>query len=83
MGALLLHWLVAVTGWARADKSLWAATRAVQGQALLLLSSLQHGRRRLCEALTRLGAVLSTCRITAQASRPYALQRALAVTRPP
>lgn len=83
LGALLLHWLVVVNGWQRPDKSLWAATQAVQRQAFTLLSSFQHGRARIAAVLRLLAVVLSTCRITAQANRPYALQRALAVSLPP
>ncbi len=79
LGTVVLHWLVVRAGWQRADKSLWAATQAIQRHAFTLLNSLQHGPARLVELLRMLATVLTTCRISAQASRPYAHQRALAV----
>lgn len=83
LAALLTQWLIAVAGWQRADKSLWQATRAVQGRALALLSSVRHGIRRLTEELHLLGLLLSTCRLTARHDRPLAYQRALALSQPP
>ena len=83
LGAVLLHWLIVVAGWQRADKSLWQATQAVRGRALAVLSSFQHGRARLKQELRLLATILTTCRMTARHARPLAYQRALAVTQPP
>jgi len=83
LAALVVHWLVVVTGWQRADKSVWQQTRAVQGRALTLLSSFRYGARRLRQELHLLAEIAAPCRLTARAARPPAYQRVLTVTQPP
>lgn len=83
LAALLTQWLIVVAGWQRVDKSLWQATRAVQGRALSVLSSFRHGPARLRQELRLLQPILDTCRLTARKDRPLAYQRALTVSPPP
>lgn len=75
LAALLTHWLLVVSGWQRADKSLWQQTQAIQGRALALLSGLRYGRTRLRQELRLLAEVLTPCRITARQRHPPAYQR--------
>ena len=83
LAALVLHWLLVVSGWQRPDKSLWQQTRAVQGRALALLSSFRSGTRRLRHEIRLLREILAPCRIAARTARPPAFQRVLTATSPP
>jgi len=82
LAMLLQHWLLVVSCWGLADKSLWQAAQTVRAHALTLLPALRcRSWRRLRDALALLRETIAGgCRMNPRRQRPNTYQLLLALT---
>lgn len=85
LAMLLQHWLLLLSCWAFADKSLWQAAQTVRAHALTLLPAFRaRSQRQLQQALRLLAETIAAgCRMDRRRRRPNAYQLALAFTADP
>jgi len=82
LAMLVQHWLLVVSCWAFADKSLWQAAQTVRAHAICLLSAFRtRSRRRLQDELELIATTIAAgCRMDARRTHPNAYQLLLALT---
>jgi hypothetical protein len=82
LAMLLQHWLLLVSCWAIAEKSLWQAAQTIRAHALtLLLAFRSRSHARLRQALRLLQETIAAgCRMDSRRAHPNAYQLLLAFT---
>ena len=84
LAMIVLHWVLLMSCWQDADRSLPKAAQTVQGHALALGAAVSHGSAVLTTQLERIGRCIGAgCRINPRKKRPNTYQLLLALSDEP
>jgi len=81
LGMVVQHWVLLVSCWSYADRSLVKASRTLRGHALHLATALKHGGQLVRKALEVIQCCLSRgCRVNKRRKEPATHQLLLNLT---
>lgn len=81
LGMVVQHWMLLISCWSHADRSLVKAARTVRGHALHVAAMLQQGRQLVCAVLEVIQRCLTRgCRVNKRRKEPATHQLLLKLT---